>query len=455
MGLVPGRLSSPQRDCVERFRPKSAVFRCAMLVMAMVGVGFAPEVAWWRAGHAPRAAQERFDPAQPWWEAELPFVVPEVVVRSPAEVASLPATVDRITVDLGGQALGGTIEAVLDRAGLCQLLLVGGRPNLPIAVPWSGIAAQASLRSLGCFGVPVELPMLRTLGPLPGLRALSLSGCGCKLDEVAARWLAGLKTLRQLDISYQQVEPEALRALSVLPGLDTLVLGNTDKQPHLGALLPVMPQLRSLRGLWLNGNGETLSSEDLQHLRKNERLIALSFSNYNINDAGLKALPRDLQHLTLPYGLQGLMAEDLAHLAESGSLRSLGFQSQVPEELEPAVCALIAKLPLECFEYCNALPTAAMWGGLATSPRLRRVRVWVKDTAEAAQVFQRALACRRLEVLVVSVPSMPSPEQLGLLREHPTLRRIVLRKDLAHTVAPTAVELAALRASVRAAVEIW
>ncbi|MBL8723972.1 MAG: hypothetical protein JNK49_07995, partial [Planctomycetes bacterium] len=56
-------------------------------------------------------------------------------------------------------------------------------------------------------------------------------------------------------------------------------------------------------------------------------------------------------------------------------------------------------------------------------------------------------------VLWVSLATLPTPQQLGVLREHPALRRIVLRRT-APDVVPTPAELAALRASVRAEVEV-
>jgi hypothetical protein len=181
-------------------------------------------------------------------------------------------------------------------------------------------------------------------------------------------------------------------------------------------------------------------------------LIALQLTNCSVDDDGLTALPRTLQHLQLP-ALDTITPAGIASLVELGSLRSLGFHNRIPDAHDAAVRELVPKLPIECFECLCFMPSEALWSVLSGLPLLRRVRVQIGDEDPRA-MFAHVLACPKLEVLFVSVPNMPSPEQLSVLRTHATLRRIVLRRYQAMTPMPTATELAALQSSVRAEIEI-
>tara|TARA_R110002072_G_scaffold162687_1_gene314777 strand:- start:140 stop:1546 length:1407 start_codon:yes stop_codon:yes gene_type:complete len=415
------------------------------------GVAVASGVAWLRTDGAHEAAQGAFDPVNPWWEDEVPFRVPMVVVKSPEQVAALPAATARITVATQ-QAKEGTIDAVLRRDDLRQLLLVGANPA-PLKIPWNDLVARDSLRSIGFLSVAVQAKQLRQLRQLPELRALSLSHGSVSIDATTASALAELRTLRHLDVAYDELDPEGLARLADLPALTSLVLGVAGGGPgDLTAQLAAVAQVRTLRALFFSGNFDPMPADALQKLRGLPNLIALQLTNFEIDDAGLAALPRTLQHLQLP-ALDTTTPAGIASLAELDALRSLGFHLRIPEEHEAAVRDLVLKLPIECFECLSFAPSAALWSVLGGLPMLRRVRVQVDDQAPRT-VFEHALGCRKLEVLFVSVPKIPSPEQLGCLREHPALRRIVLRRYRARTSMPTTAELTALRNSVRAEIQI-
>jgi hypothetical protein len=419
-----------------------------------LGATVAFGVAWLRRHDDAAAAQGKFDPLDPWWEQERypTFRVPEVVVTTPEQVAALPAAVARITVSTR-EAQDGTIEAVLRRSGLRQLLLVHGDAQVAARVPWPSLAAQRSLRSLGCHALPVAADWLRSLQPWPELRSLALPNGSVRLDAATATALAGIRTLRHLDLAYDELEPEGLLRLAALPELDTLVLGVPPRQqPDLRANFAAVAQIRSLRALFCDGDFEPMPAEALRELHRLERLVALQLTNFQIDDEGLEALPRTLEHLALPT-LAGVTARGLAGLAERSTLRSLACHLPIPAELDAAVVALVAKLPLECFECRNSVPSAPLWAELAGSPVLRRIAVGLERGEMPTAVFERALGCRSLVVLWVSLATLPTPQQLGVLREHPALRRIVLRRT-APDVVPTPAELAALRASVRAEVEV-
>ncbi len=428
--------------------------RGAWLAAALVclGVVVAGGVAWLRAHDDRAAAQGAFDPADPWWEHEARFRVPLVVVTSPEEVAALPAAEDRITVSVPAMK-EATIEAVLRRAGLRQMLLVGGAPA-PCPIPWALLTSHGALSSVGFLAVPVDGTRLRELRTLPQLRGLTISHGSVRIDAATAAALAELTRLRHLNIAYDEVDAEALAQLAGLPELDTLVLGVAPGKPaDLAAQFAAVARIGTLRALIVDGDFEPMEADALRHLRSLARLVALQITNFAIDDAGLAALPRTLQHLTLP-ALDSATPDGLARLTGLGSLRSLGFHHRLAEGHEAAVCMMLPKLPLACFDYPNAAPSEALWSVLAGLPLLRRLQVCVARGEDPTALFLRSLACRKLEVLFVSVPAIPSPQQLAGLREHPTLRRIVLRRYLPEVGLPTAAELAALRASVRAEVEV-
>lgn len=434
---------------VEPDRRPSKWLAAALLCL---GVAVASGVAWLRTEHGKQAAQDppgAFDPADPWWEYEVPFRVPEVFVKSPEQVAALPATTTRVSVD---RAEDGTIAALLRRDGLRQLLLFGNSTG-PLAIPWADLATHDSLRSLGFKSLAVQAQQLRQLRRLPELRALTVSHESIKIDAVTASALAELKTLRHLDISYDELDPEALKRLADLPALTSLVLGVARSGPgDLSAQLAAVAQIRTLRTLYFDGSFDPMPAEALRQLRGLPNLIALQLSNFQVDDAGLAALPRKLQHLQLP-AFGTITPAGIASLAGLGSLRSLSFHYSIPEECDAAVRDLVPKMPLECFECLIGQPSDALWAVLAGLPLLRRVRVLLGDE-DPSSVFEHALACHKLEVLFVSVLKMPSPEQLGCLQKHPTLRRIVLNRYDPSTPVPTTAELAALRASVHAEIVI-
>lgn len=416
-----------------------------------LGVAVASGVAWMRTEDVHQAVQGAFDPVDPWWAAEPPFRVPMVVVTSPEQVAELPATTQRITVDTQ-KAEDGTIDSVLRRDGLRQLLLVGSKPA-PLPIPWAELAACDSLRSLGFVAMPVQAQQLRQLRQLPELRALSLANESIKIDRAAVAALSELQALRHLDLSYDEVDPAAIARLAELPALTSLLLGTARSGPgDVTAQLASVAQIRTLRALFFAGDFEPMPAEALQTLRGLPNLIALQLTNCSLDDDGLAALPRTLQHLQLP-ALDPITPTGIASLVELGALRSLGFHIGIPKEHDAAVCELVQKLPIECFECLSFAPSERLWSVLSGLPLLRRLRVQIGDEDPRA-MCAHVLACPKLEVLFVSVPNMPSPEQLGVLRKHATLRRIVLRRDQAMTPMPTATEFAALQSSVRAEIEI-
>jgi hypothetical protein len=426
------------------------------VAVALLGVAVAGGVAWLQADDERRAAQAPFDPADPWWQDGGSFRVPRAIVRSPEDVATLPPAIAEVTVPTG-EATPGTLEAVLRRDLLRQLVLVAGDGKAKVLqVPWRDLARHDALHTLWISATRFDATGLATLRDLPELRTLVLSQGSIRLDATTADVLLALTRLRHLDIAYADMEVESLARLAGLPELDTLVLGLSTKRvpSDLTEQLAAVARIRSLRALFCEGGFHPMPAAALRQLQSMERLVVLHLTNFAIDDEWIAALPRSLQHVTLPK-LEGVTARGLATLAELGSLRSLALHVRVADEQAAALHTLLPKLPLECFEYLNDMPDEALWSVLVGLPKLRRVCVKIGESENLTALFERALACRKLEVLFVSVPKMPSPEQLTLLRDHPTLRRVMLCRYGPYTPLPTDAELQALRASVRAEIDVF
>jgi hypothetical protein len=97
-------------------------------------------------------------------------------------------------------------------------------------------------------------------------------------------------------------------------------------------------------------------------------------------------------------------------------------------------------------------PDAAAWTALQNLPKLRRLGLHAQGAPGAIVAGSRA--CAHLETLALYSTQLPTPEQLAPLRDHPSLQRIELCLTDANVAPPTAEQVAALRAAVKAQVEV-
>ena len=312
--------------------------------MVVLGVAVAFGVAQLRDG-GDELQERAFDPVDPWYEAEWPFRVPFDVLREPADVAALPADRTRFTVILHRPEGRATLDALLRRDRIDELLLMTGEQG-EVVVPWSAIAARVHLRSLAISGAAggVDARSLRALRRLPDLRTLALMSIGRPLDAELGAALVELPKLRQLTCSQVAIEPEGLSALSGLPDLDTLVL-HVDESTHaeVGELLSSIARLRTLRALMLEGELR-VDAASLGRLQVLDRLAVLALSHLDAGGDVLAAVPERVESLMVGRSRRWGV-DDVAKLARLRRLRSLDVHVPLADEdAQAALCQQLAAL---------------------------------------------------------------------------------------------------------------
>lgn len=131
-------------------------------------------------------------------------------------------------LDLGiGISLGMGGEPAAPGGGNCRV--AGG-----IQVSDLGLAKLSrlkKLRRLDVSGAQLTAAGLKVLQGLPQLERLSVWNCAA-LDDSAAKALAAIPSLVNLDVSYTSMGDEALRSLAALPHLKYLYLTETKVSPE-------------------------------------------------------------------------------------------------------------------------------------------------------------------------------------------------------------------------------
>ncbi len=140
------------------------------------------------------------------------------------ETVSLLAGLEELDLGVGiGLGLGGKPAA--PGGGNCKL--TGGLQITDLGV--AKLARLKNLRRLNLSGARVTTEGIQLLQALP-LERLSLFACQ-SLDAAAATALAGIPTLATIDLSYTNINDEALQQLAKLPNLKHLYLTETQVTP--------------------------------------------------------------------------------------------------------------------------------------------------------------------------------------------------------------------------------
>lgn len=428
-----------------------------LVVAALVVLGTAVTlgVAWLARTPDAMAQDPPFDAVTPWYEQEWPFRGGWVTALThPVSVASTPAEVDEFVLTVRDEDCS-ELAAALERPVLRRLSLSwrneSAAANLSDAL-WQRLTAREDLEVLQLMG-PFALPpaRLRELRRLPRLRSLMLDGAGVALDRATGEALAELPLLRGLFLVSMKLTADGLRVLGALPHLEVLALSHPTGD--VAAWAAALPHLRSVRALVLEEQGSEpfLGAGRLKHLRDLPRLVALDVCFADFDDAALAALPPGLELLGLS-GLDRCTAAGLGALSRLRALRTLRLRKALPDELQPAMYDAIRALPLARVDLLVGTADARFWQQMQRLPALRRVAV--RPGMAQASVFAGAAACRQLEELTVWCMRLPPPEQLAVLRDHATLRRLVFASDEHGPTPFDAAQLAALRASIAVPIDV-
>jgi hypothetical protein len=227
------------------------------------------------------------------------------------------------------------------------------------------------------------------------------------------------------------------------------------RQPRidLHELMRTLPQLRHLRALGLD-DVPALDAAAVQPLATMKHLRGLDLSGVRLDDGALAALPPQLELLALSW-LDMCTPEGLGALRRLTGLRTLRLRTELSPPMHRALSAVLGDLALERFDSLTSSPDAATWRALQAQTKLRWL-TFRRQGGSFEDVVAGSRACEHLEVLSLYEKDLPTPEQLAPLRDHPTLRRIEFCWDGPRRFAIVVTEqrLAALRASVRAQIEV-
>jgi hypothetical protein len=207
-------------------------------------------------------------------------ILPAGITPPPAKKTPEPASRDVQP----GLEVPGTIRPVLTESeALVELRVLGARITYDEKDP-----ARPVLK-VNLYGTAIKDADLAHLESLTALRELRLLGCTRLTDAGLAR-VAGLKSLRVLDLGRTRVSDEGLKHLKGLTALEELDLSDTRVR---GPGLVHLKGLTALRRLDLAGTD--LSGGGLEHLAGLTRLEDVNLYFSNAGDAGLahlKGLPR-------------------------------------------------------------------------------------------------------------------------------------------------------------------
>ncbi|MFT5680198.1 MAG: hypothetical protein ACI8RZ_001104 [Myxococcota bacterium] len=231
----------------------------------------------------------------------------------------------------------------------------------------TAVGKLSSLRFLNLYrGGSFKNAVIAPLANLKKLEGLNLHGC-YKLTAGAAKTIAGMTSLRRLNVSSMKFSDGALKKLSVLP-LEELYVHDakiTDK------------------GMIYLSKCTTL------------RRLNVDFGNVEINDAGLQALSAltALEELTLKVGIVSPAAfATLAALPKLKRLR-LGGNSNITRINDEHFEALSASTSLENFSlgrYMKRSITDAGFMAMARIPSLTLLQFRDRPGLEASEALQSA-----------------------------------------------------------------
>jgi hypothetical protein len=236
---------------------------------------------------------------------------------------------------------------------------IGGKLiRTPSGPQWLYLATGDSGMEL--FDVPAAIDLYNGNNPLKGK--------GGRNERVTDEWLkrlAGLTTLRRLDLANCAIQGDGLRHLVTLAGLRELNLTLT---PVTDAALKHLSGLTELRKLGLastqcNGTG-------FAHLKALRKLESVNFHFTPLNDAGLQAISQVPIADRLWFAHTHFTDQGAASLAALTQLKRCGIGSKEKASSGEAVAAL-AKLPLEDLALLDNQATPR---GIAHAAKIRTLR---------------------------------------------------------------------------------
>jgi hypothetical protein len=343
----------------------------------------------------------------------------------------------------------------------------------------------------------LEVDALAPLCALPALEQLTLPYCaslspahlrklaGCqrlvrvqfftdclRLEPATVAALAEWPVLRELELGWIVVSADGLAALSALPRLERLVLGNCRELDAAG--WAAVCKLKNLRALMLSGLGQP---NILARFRQGEQadtwfpdlpsiralaalpeLRELELLECVLVPGALAALPKQVTALTCRGG--GLTASQVRELRQLGGLRTLrlgdaGRDDREQDAFRSEVAELLGVLRLDGFHWSGrmsaelrraiagqadlrelALPCSAELDFVAGLPKLERLDLWPRLLSPAA-------------IAAGEHPAPPAPAELAVLRASKSLRVVVCRD---HEL--TAAAIAGLREALGPRVEL-
>lgn len=210
------------------------------------------------------------------------------------------------------------------------------------------------------FDTPVALDLYNGNNPLKGKGGRNTTVTDAWLEQ-----LAGITTLRQLNLANCQIEGPGLRHIGTLTGLTNLNLTLT---PVSDDGLRHLASLTELRGLGLASTQCT--GTGFAHLRKLKHLESVNFHFTPLSDAGLAAISQVPISGRLWFAHTKFTDAGAGALAKLGQLRICGIGSKAPGSSGAAVAALV-KLPLEDL---SLLDNQASPEGLAHAAKIQTLR---------------------------------------------------------------------------------
>jgi len=342
-------------------------------------------------GQSPSAAG--FEKVDPKTKAYLDGVLAWLDTKKPdnqrlQEVLSPEESVDRaaIAAKLTDANLRTRLVALLPQieqaakahrstvALAAEIDAVGGKLiRSPTGPQWLYLATGDS--GVDIFDVPTTIDLYNGNNPLKGK--------GGKNEQVTDAWLkrlAGLTTLRRLDLANCAIQGDGLQHVGALPGLREINLTLTPVADDALRHLSAATELRML------GLASTqCTGEGFKHLKGLRHLANVNFHFTPLNDAGLQAISQVPISDRLWFAHTRFTDAGAVHLAHLTQLKRCGIGSKEKGSTGAAVAAL-TKLPLEDLSLLDSQADAVGIAHAAKITTLRKLDVSHAPTIQDASL---------------------------------------------------------------------
>jgi len=323
-------------------------------------------------------------------------------------LASLSAFGDLETLTVGERITDAGVAALRPLQALRELDISDS------AISGRGLARCPAFRQLHRLILgdgPLGPAGITALRKFPRLGALMLGG---SISEADARALAGVSSLRELDVSQAHLNDGAIAALAQLPHLETLYLNPEAGDTALAALSKT-PHLRRL-----DLTGAQITSRGLAYLARCSGLEELALGQTAITASGLADL-RPLPRLrALELSDTPLQSGDLVALAGFPALRVLSLSWVPSVQMDRRALGQIPTLKLIV---ANGRPLAA--AAIALRPKSGAVpTVAIKPVPYALPTIQSRISVdsvgRAAPMAAAPLPAA-APASPALLAKPPLL----------------------------------